>query len=210
MKKNTMVTAGVAIAAAVGLALGGAALANADQTPVPDASGSSSPGTAGGDGATAGAANGNTDPSKPMRSDEQLLTGDVAAKVIAAAKAKEPGASVQRVETDSDGVYEAHVVRADGTPVIVQVDASFAVTNVQTGGPGGLAVGHRGPGSTVRRCPPRRPRRADPQPSLTGASSCHALTRRQGGIRRRPAREPCGEDTPLTATVVAHGRMTIG
>jgi hypothetical protein len=81
--------------------------------------------------------NGNTDPSKPMRSDEKLLTGDTAAKVTAAAKAKEPGATIERVETDSDGVYEAHMVRADGTHIIVQVDKSYAVTNVQVGGVGG-------------------------------------------------------------------------
>lgn len=144
MTKNTMVTAGLAIAAAVGLALGGAALANADQTPTPGASGGySSPGAAGG--GSGGAGNGNTDPSKPMRSDEQLLTGDTAAKVTAAAKAKEPGATIQRVETDSEGVYEAHMVRADGTPVIVQVDASFTVKNVQTGGPAG--AGGRAPGT---------------------------------------------------------------
>ena len=83
-------------------------------------------------------ANGNTDPSKPMRSDEKLLTGDVAANVTAAAKAKEPKATIERVETDSEGVYEAHMVRADGTHITVQVDKSFTViTNVQEGGPGG-------------------------------------------------------------------------
>ena len=58
-----------------------------------------------------------------MRSDEKLLTGDTAAKVTAAAKAKEPTATIERVETDSDGVYEAHMVRADGTHITVQVDA---------------------------------------------------------------------------------------
>jgi hypothetical protein len=89
--------------------------------------------------------NGNTDPSKPMRSDEQLLTGTTAQKVTAAAKAKEPSATIQRVETDSDGVYEAHMVRSDGTHVTVQVDASFTVTAVQEGGPGG-AGGPGGPG----------------------------------------------------------------
>src|SRR5262249_27429595 len=41
---------------------------------------------------------------------ETLLTGDTAAKVTAAAKAAVPGASVIRVETDSDGAaYEAHM-----------------------------------------------------------------------------------------------------
>src|SRR3954447_3214029 len=40
---------------------------------------------------------------------ETALTGTTAAKVKAAALAKYPGATVQRVETDSDGVYEAHL-----------------------------------------------------------------------------------------------------
>lgn len=146
MKKSTMVTAGVGVAAAVGLALGGSALANADQT-TPSATSTSSataPATPGEGGAGGGVANGNTDPSKPMRSDEKLLTGDTLTKVTAAAKATEPTATIQRVETDSDGVYEAHMVRTDGTPIIVQVGADFAVTTVQVGGPGGHGGGRGG------------------------------------------------------------------
>jgi hypothetical protein len=92
-----------------------------------------------------GTTNGNTDPSKPMRSDEELLTGDTLAKVTAAVQAKEPDATIERVETDSEGVYEAHMVRADGTHITVQVDASFAVTAVQEGGPNGR--GGHGPGN---------------------------------------------------------------
>jgi hypothetical protein len=80
-----------------------------------------------------------------MRSDEKLLTGDTKTKVTAAAKAKEPTATIQRVETDSDGVYEAHMVRTDGTPIIVQVGKDFTVTGVQVGGPGGPG-GHGGRG----------------------------------------------------------------
>jgi predicted nucleic acid-binding Zn-ribbon protein len=79
------------------------------------------------------------DPSKPMRSDEQLLTGTTAAKVKAAALAKYPNATIQRVETDSDGVYEAHIVTSAGDQVIVQVGKDFAVTGTQTGGGHGPA-----------------------------------------------------------------------
>jgi len=54
----------------------------------------------------------------------------------AAALAKYPGATVQRVETDSDGVYEAHLLKADGTPVTVEVNKAFAVTGLEArGGP---------------------------------------------------------------------------
>ena len=54
--------------------------------------------------------------------------------MTAAAKAKVPGATIDRVETDSDGnaQYEAHMTKADGTPVTVYVDAGFAVVGVET------------------------------------------------------------------------------
>lgn len=76
------------------------------------------------------------DPSKPQRSDETLLTGDTAAKVKAAILAKYPTATITRLETDSDGVYEGHVV-IDGTPTTVEVDKSYAVTGTEQMG------GHR-------------------------------------------------------------------
>ena len=50
------------------------------------------------------------DPSQPQRSDEQLLTGDTKAAVEKAVLAAYPGATIERTETDSDGVYESHVV----------------------------------------------------------------------------------------------------
>ena len=67
---------------------------------------------------------------------ETLLTGDTAAKVKAAALAKVPGATVERVETDADhgSPYEAHVTKADGTRLEVLVDKDFKVTAVKTMG----------------------------------------------------------------------------
>ena len=97
-----------------------------------------------------------------MRDDEQL-TGDVAAKVTAAAQAKEPGATLERVETDSEGVHEAHMVREDGTRITVQIDKSYAVTNVQEGMSGGARrpwpahlshPRHRRPDLAACRLPP--------------------------------------------------------
>ena len=76
------------------------------------------------------------DPSKPQRSDETLLTGDTAAQVKAAVVAKYPNATFTRIETDSDGVYEAHIVDG-GNPLTVEVDKSFAVTGTEAMG------GHR-------------------------------------------------------------------
>jgi hypothetical protein len=77
------------------------------------------------------------DQSQPQRSDEKLLTGDTKAKVEAAVLAKYAGATIVRTETDSDGVYESHIVTKAGQATIVQVGSNFAVTGTQTGGPGG-------------------------------------------------------------------------
>jgi hypothetical protein len=133
--KIRIVPVAAGLVAATGIAITAASLASADPTSPTStvaAYGQAAPGQG-----EAPQGNGNTDPSKPMRSDETLLTGDVAAKVTAAAKAKEPTATIERVETDSDGVYEAHMVRADGTHITVQIDKNYAVTNVQEGGAGG-------------------------------------------------------------------------
>ncbi|MFL5938154.1 MAG: PepSY domain-containing protein [Gaiellaceae bacterium] len=74
----------------------------------------------------------------PQRSDETALTGDALAKVKALALAKVPGGTIVRVETDADGnaAYEAHMVKADGTPATVYVNKQFQVVSVQTGMPG--------------------------------------------------------------------------
>jgi Peptidase propeptide and YPEB domain len=74
----------------------------------------------------------------PQRSDETPLTGDALSKVTAAAKAKVPGGTIIRVETDADGdaAYEAHMVKADGTPVTVYVNKQFDVVSVESGMPG--------------------------------------------------------------------------
>jgi hypothetical protein len=72
-----------------------------------------------------------------QRSDETLLSGDTAAKVRQAALAKVSGATIIRVETDADGkaAYEAHMVKADGTPVTVYVNKQFEAVSVQSGMP---------------------------------------------------------------------------
>ena len=72
-----------------------------------------------------------------QRSDETPLTGTALSKVTALAKAKVPGGTIVRVETDADGnaAYEAHMVKADGTPVTVYVSKQFDVVSVQSGMP---------------------------------------------------------------------------
>jgi len=88
----------------------------------------------------------NFDPSKSIRPDEKPLTGTTAEKVRAAATAKYPNSTIQRVETDSDGVYEAHIVTADGQQLTVQVGRDFTVTGTRPGGPGGHRGDHDGDG----------------------------------------------------------------
>jgi hypothetical protein len=116
-------------AVAFGVAAGSYGVASA-------ASGSSS-GSSGNGNSTA-AAPSVRQPWGHQRSDETLLTGDTAAKVRQLALAKVPGGTIVRVETDADGnsAYEAHMVKADGTPVTVYVSKSFDVVAVQAGMPG--------------------------------------------------------------------------
>jgi uncharacterized membrane protein YkoI len=66
---------------------------------------------------------------------EAPLTGTTARKVRAAALAKVPG-TVDRVETNVDGSapYEAHIRKADGSEVEVQVAKDFTVSAVNTMG----------------------------------------------------------------------------
>ena len=89
-------------------------------------------------------------------SGETALTGDVADQVTAAAEAAAPGATVDRVETDSSGhTYEAHVTLEDGTEKVLFFDETFAADGEETlpaggghGGPGGHHRGGPGAGET--------------------------------------------------------------
>jgi hypothetical protein len=83
------------------------------------------------------------DQSKSQRSDEKLLTGDTESKVRAAALAKYPGATIERIETDSDGVYEAHLTTSAGARVTVEVGKDFAVTGTDSAPAGGHGHGNR-------------------------------------------------------------------
>ena len=123
-------------AIAGGVALGAAGIANA-------ATGTSTS-TAGSTSATESAAATATPPDPGAVGHgpgETLLTGTTAAKVKAAALAAVPGATVDRVETDSQGSpYEAHLTKSDGTRVTVKVDSNFKVTATESGfgrGPAG-------------------------------------------------------------------------
>jgi hypothetical protein len=65
---------------------------------------------------------------------EQLLTGDSAEKVKAAAINAVPGGTIERVETDAEGdAYEAHMTKSDGSRVTVKFDSNFNVTKTEAG-----------------------------------------------------------------------------
>ena len=118
--RSKLVTAAAVAAAAVG----GAAAANAATSSTTASSSSGAPAAAVDHGRHT--VNGKT---------EAALTGDVAAKVRAAALAKVSG-TVERVETnvDSSAPYEAHITKSDGTQVEVQVNKDYTVAAVNTMG----------------------------------------------------------------------------
>ena len=129
----------MAVAALGALALGGSALANAATSTGSSSTGASSSGST----ATQQQAPQGQPPRDPTKPGghrgangqvEQALPSDVAAKVKAAAEAKVPGGTVERVETDVDhgSPYEAHVRKSDGTELEVLVNKDFAVTAVNT------------------------------------------------------------------------------
>jgi hypothetical protein len=65
---------------------------------------------------------------------ETPLTGDTLAKVEAAVKTAEPGASIIRAETDSGGhAYEAHIKLADGTTKTLYFTSDYKADGSDTG-----------------------------------------------------------------------------
>jgi hypothetical protein len=129
----------VIAALAFGVAAGSYGIASAASSSSSGSSGSSalSNGWPVASGGSSSAPNGGQ-PWGRQRSDETALTGDALSKVTALAKAKVPGGTIVRVETDADGnaAYEAHMVKADGTPVTVYVSKQFDVVSVESGMPG--------------------------------------------------------------------------
>ena len=82
-----------------------------------------------------------TESSTSQAAGEELLTGDTKTQVEDAVLAEYPDATIERTETDSGGVYESHIVTADGDRLTVLVDEDFAVTGTETGGHGGRGGG---------------------------------------------------------------------
>jgi uncharacterized membrane protein YkoI len=120
--KNTALV----VSSLAALALGGSAIAGAASNDNAADTGST---------ATTPQAGDNGGREHGQRADETLLSGDAASKVSAAALAKVPGGTIERVETDADGhaAYEAHMTNADGNRVTVYLNAQFEVVSVESG-----------------------------------------------------------------------------
>ena len=89
---------------------------------------------------------------QPVRPDEKSVSSATAATLRAAALKAVPGGTVYRIETDAgDGVYEAHMKKADGSLVTVKFDKNLKVTKVESGmGAGDPApAGHGAPGAAA-------------------------------------------------------------
>jgi hypothetical protein len=127
-RPSSLTRLAAAAAIAVGLGVGSYGIASAASgsgtTSTPTATNAAPPAPPGASGQA---------PWGGQRSDETPLTGDALAKVKAIAESKVSGGTVIRVETDADGVaaYEAHMTKADGTPVTVYVDKDFNFVSVQ-------------------------------------------------------------------------------
>jgi hypothetical protein len=146
-------------AAALGIAVGAAGIAGAatnGSSSTSDSTATTVPAASGNSGSGSGSGSMPDPRSVAHGPNETVLTGDTADKVTAAAKAAVPGATVLRVETDSEGSpYEAHMQKSDGSIVTVKIDSNFNVTETIDGfgaGPGGPG-GPGAPGGDQAQAP---------------------------------------------------------
>ena len=124
----------LAAGAVAGGVLASTLSATAASNPTPPATSGAHPGAPGpgGDQGTGGAQR--PGGAQPMRGDEKLVTGSNLTTLTAAALKAVPGGTIIRVETDAgDGVYEAHMKKADGSLVTVKFDKNLKVIRVEQG-----------------------------------------------------------------------------
>lgn len=163
MDTRTTIVIGIAAGvAAVGLAIGGAALANGGGAGSSTEHAANSGGLGGLSGGAEGIPGSRHDDHGGLtgaggpgaiggpggHDGEQPLTGTDLAKAQAAALAKVPGGNVLRAESNGDGSgFHLLVQHPDGSVVMVQLDASFTVVEVAQGpgGRGGPGLDPNGP-----------------------------------------------------------------
>ncbi|MGY1729156.1 hypothetical protein ACI79J_19525 [Geodermatophilus sp. SYSU D01062] len=69
----------------------------------------------------------------PRRPLSPELTADVAVEVAAAALAEVPGATIEWLEVDVWGLFEAHLRGADGEALVVRLDGDLQVVGRPAG-----------------------------------------------------------------------------
>lgn len=156
MHPKSMIIGAAGAVTVTALALGGAALASAGPASAPGyavAGATGAPtGAPGAPGPGKGRGHGRDGaPGQHKDISQHALTGDTAVKVTQAAVAKEPTAYLLRVGKATDGTYRAHMMRPDGTHIMLTIDANFAVTSVADApapGPKGKPRPTVGPTST--------------------------------------------------------------
>lgn len=161
-KQKTFALAGVGIVTAAALGVAGATLASAADEPSTSTTASTSaPSQGSTGGSTTAPGGGSSSGTLPgggvqgesgqdgapdgmpgggrggLRDDGGKLTADAASKAITAAQVKVSGGTASSVRATSTGTYVVDVLKSDGTEVHVLLDATFAVTSVEEGGPGG-------------------------------------------------------------------------
>ncbi len=115
-KARAGIIAGAALAAMAVAGIAGSTIANAA------------------DSSTSSSSSASSSADKKTHVAEEALTGATADSVKAAVLAKYPGATIDKMEKDSDGtsVYEAYITKTDGTKAKVLLDSTFAITGEDT------------------------------------------------------------------------------
>ena len=134
MNPKKLALGAASVLAAGAIIGGGAALASADPTPSASASAS-------GASADRGSASGTAGQGRQMGGTHTDVTGDEAQKVIDAVKAKDSTVTIDKVQKDEDGSYDATGTKADGTAVRYDVSADLATITEGQGGHGGKGGG---------------------------------------------------------------------
>ena len=145
VKKISLAAASVAAVAA--LAVGGSAIANAADNPAPTTSttqgsaDTTQQGQQGQQGRGQGKGQRAQGATGQQASPDTPVTGDEATKVSAAVTAKDSTVTIDKVQKDEDGSYDATGTKADGTAVRYDVSADLATITEGQGGHGGKGGG---------------------------------------------------------------------
>ncbi len=135
MRTRTLVVAGMAVASAAAIGVAGAGLASAGSDSVNRYGYGSSGYGDNGSRRDGGGGRGQHGSGGIGGRLGHGVSGDTAVKVVQAAVAKEPTATVLRLGRADDETYRVAMRRTDGTRVVLTLDAGFTVTGTQERAP---------------------------------------------------------------------------